>query len=181
MRRVFCILGCSHHSHVNFFFDTSVLKLILECYSNPGLSYSIVGFGIGTLILLFYFTTVWLQLFKSSNRCYAIIFPVHYHLNFTIKAAKLAILGAMALALLCIVTSFLNSCNHYFDTEIYIWTSREPFCLETVGTYTDLLIGVITLSGSLVCDVITFCYIQMANKNSHSHNVFNERKFFFQV
>ena len=151
--------------------------------SNPEASFSIFGFGMGSLTLFFNFLTMWLQLLKSGNRCYAIIFPVHYHLNFTTKNAKVSITAVMVVTLLCISTSFIESCNYYFNTQIYMWTNRPGSCAE-ISVLTDPTFEVSTLIGSLICDAVTLSYILVANKktkNTHSNSVFNERKFFFQV
>uniref|UniRef100_A0A914QH49 7TM GPCR serpentine receptor class x (Srx) domain-containing protein n=1 Tax=Panagrolaimus davidi TaxID=227884 RepID=A0A914QH49_9BILA len=118
------------------------------------------------------------------NRCFAIIFPIKYHVNFTIDIAKRLILGVMTLALLSAGISFLYPCNPYFNTTEHIWGSRDEQCWERIGKYADRSVSAIIAGGSLVFDVITWIYLLSINKRFKQHsatNSVNEKRFFFQV
>ena len=112
------------------------------------------------------------------NRTYAAVFPIHYHTKFTKKFNNI-ILGITVVMSIFAINQYLEyTCNYHFDPAIFLWRQREPTCSQI--RQISLISLLTTVTGCVVCDIITFCCMILLKKKLH-HGSTYERRFFIQV
>uniref|UniRef100_A0AC35GXJ2 7TM GPCR serpentine receptor class x (Srx) domain-containing protein n=1 Tax=Panagrolaimus sp. PS1159 TaxID=55785 RepID=A0AC35GXJ2_9BILA len=149
-------------------------------YFYPEYSKSFIGSLFGCIVAFCYYQTMYLHLWKSMNRTYAAIFPIHYHTKFTIKIGNIILVITIVMSTFAINQYFEYQCNYHFDPMTFLWRQREPTCSQI--RQISLISLLTTVFGCVICDTITFCVMIILKKKIYSaSNKAYERRFFIQV
>ncbi|KAE9550159.1 hypothetical protein FO519_006619, partial [Halicephalobus sp. NKZ332] len=143
------------------------------------LARSTLGFKVGQLLMVFYYATFYVQLFKAINRFFAIASPISYRKWFSVENAKFILLVIIVLSLLHGALYFLPGCNFYYDVNYLNWDYDETECYELLSVYIDLYVGCSIIGITMLIDTCTLCLIIKHRLLKGKSNV--EVKFFIQA
>uniref|UniRef100_A0AC35EUL3 7TM GPCR serpentine receptor class x (Srx) domain-containing protein n=1 Tax=Panagrolaimus sp. PS1159 TaxID=55785 RepID=A0AC35EUL3_9BILA len=126
--------------------------------------------------------SVYIQVVKSSNRCFAIIFPIQYRFAFTCKNT-LKFLGISSIFCFLHVTLFIYyGCFYYYSNQFYAWIFYKDVCEESPGAVINLITQIILVSFTLGLDSFTLGYLWRRKIGSQTKKIgMREKRFFFQT
>uniref|UniRef100_A0A914QKV2 7TM GPCR serpentine receptor class x (Srx) domain-containing protein n=1 Tax=Panagrolaimus davidi TaxID=227884 RepID=A0A914QKV2_9BILA len=154
--------------------------MIYQTQPYPEYSKSFIGSLFGCIVAFCYYQTMYLHLWKSMNRTYAAVFPIHYHTKFTIKIGNIILVITIVMSAFAINQFFEYQCNYHFDPMSFLWRQREPTCSQI--RQISLISLLTTVIGCVICDTITFCVMIILKKKIYSgSNKAYEMRFFIQT
>ncbi|KAE9551759.1 hypothetical protein FO519_005038 [Halicephalobus sp. NKZ332] len=100
-----------------------------------------LGLKIGQLLMIFYYATLYAQLFKAINRFVAIFSPIIYRRWFSDENSKFVLLAVIFFSLLHGILYFFPGCNFYYDGDEFGWVYDDTPCYDVMAIYVDFIIG----------------------------------------
>ncbi|KAE9548136.1 hypothetical protein FO519_008652 [Halicephalobus sp. NKZ332] len=143
------------------------------------ISKSTLGMKIGQVVMVFYYVTLYVQLFKSTNRLLAISSPITYRRWFSDENSKFILAVIVFFSLLHGGLYFFPGCNFYFDGYWFNWIYDETSCYDIMNFYVDFIIGCSIMGITMLTDSCTLCLIIKHGLFSGKSN--KEVKFFIQA
>lgn len=138
-----------------------------------------MGLKVGQIVTVFYYTTLYAQLFKAINRFCAIGSPLNYRKWFSKKNSKFVLSAVMFLSILHGAMYFFPGCNFYFDGDYFTWSYDETDCYDIMAFYVDFIIGCSIIGSAMLID---FCTLFLIIKRGLFRGTSNtDVKFFMQT
>uniref|UniRef100_A0A914PYP9 7TM GPCR serpentine receptor class x (Srx) domain-containing protein n=1 Tax=Panagrolaimus davidi TaxID=227884 RepID=A0A914PYP9_9BILA len=126
--------------------------------------------------------SVYIQVVKSSNRCFAIMFPARYRTAFTCKNT-IIFLGISSFFCFSHVTLFIYyGCYYFYSNQFYAWSFYKPECDESPGAVINLFTQIALVSFTLCLDCLILGLLwKRRTQNTRSKHGNREKRFFFQT
>ncbi|KAE9551761.1 hypothetical protein FO519_005040 [Halicephalobus sp. NKZ332] len=146
---------------------------------NNSLSRSTLDFKIGQVVMVFYYITFYVQLFKAINRFIAIFSPIIYRRLFSRDNITFILLVVVTFGLIHGALYFIPGCNLYYDTQYLGWDYSYTPCYDVMAIYIDLIIGCSIIGLTMLIDTCTLCLIIKNGLFNRKNN--RDVKFFIQT